>query len=113
MEQGPAVNRQTVSRQQGVVLLTGSSSPTPIKMTTMKTKKSTLGKLYKKALALLVAPLLLVACEQGMDISDEELVKRINECHAEDNKTPGMAVACGNYQDECKRRGKKTGNYFC
>lgn len=55
----------------------------------------------------------LTACQQGMDISDEELVKRINECLAEENKTPGMAVACGNYQDECKRRGKKTGNYFC
>jgi hypothetical protein len=55
----------------------------------------------------------LFACTKGMDISDEELVKRINECLAEDNKTPGMAVACGNYQEECKRRGKKTGNYFC
>ncbi len=55
----------------------------------------------------------LASCEQGMNISDEELVKRVNECHAEDNKTPGMAVACGNYFDECKRRGKKTGNYIC
>ena len=57
--------------------------------------------------------LMLGGCEQGMNISDDELVKRVNECHAEDNKTPGMAVACGNYFDECKRRGKKTGNYIC
>ena len=58
----------------------------------------------------LVAPL--SGCEKSMDISDEELIERINECLG-DNLTPGMAVACGNYQKECQRRGKKTGNYIC
>ncbi|NNC54423.1 MAG: hypothetical protein HKO07_01735 [Pseudomonadales bacterium] len=48
-----------------------------------------------------------------MDISDEELVARVSECLSEGNKTPGMAVSCGNYQKECKRRGKATGNYIC
>jgi len=55
----------------------------------------------------------LFGCSQGMSISDEELVKKVNECHAEPNKTPGMAVSCGNYFKECKRRGEKTGNYIC
>lgn len=55
----------------------------------------------------------LFGCSQGMSISDEELVEKVNECHAEQNKTPGMAVSCGNYFKECKRRGDKTGNYIC
>lgn len=57
--------------------------------------------------------LAMLGCVRGMDISDQELVEKMAECLAEDNKTPGMAVACGNYQEECKRRGKATGNYFC
>lgn len=64
------------------------------------------------ALGMLIA-VLMAGCTKGLDISDEELVKRVNECHMEDNKTPGMAVSCGNYLKECKRRGKKTGNYIC
>jgi len=48
-----------------------------------------------------------------MDISNEELVKRMSECAADTNKTPGMAVSCGNFQKECLRRGKATGNYIC
>lgn len=48
-----------------------------------------------------------------MNISDQELVKKMSECHAEPNKTPGMAVSCGNYIEECKRRGEETGNYIC
>lgn len=68
---------------------------------------------FRIALSGILVPALLLGCTKGMDISDEELLKRINECHAETNKTPGMAVACGNYQEECVRRGKKTGNYFC
>ena len=55
----------------------------------------------------------LAGCSQGLDIGDEELVERVNECHMEQNKTPGMAVSCGNYLKECKRRGDKTGNYIC
>ena len=55
----------------------------------------------------------LCACTRGMDISNEELVKRMSECAADTNKTPGMAVSCGNFQKECLRRGKATGNYIC
>ena len=63
----------------------------------------------------LLVPLLVVlaGCEKPMNISDEELIKRVTECLADDNLTPGMAVACGNYQKECKRRGDRTGNYIC
>ncbi len=65
-------------------------------------------------IAIPVALLLAVAgCEKPMNISDEELIKRITECAQDDNLTPGMAVACGNYQKECKRRGDRTGNYIC
>ena len=58
---------------------------------------------------------ILVACEQKLDLSDEELAARMAECQAtkDEDKTPGMAVACGNYMRECQRRGKETGNYFC
>lgn len=52
-------------------------------------------------------------CGGGMDISDQDLIKKMNECNAEPNKTPGMAVSCGNYIEECARRGKETGNYIC
>ncbi len=62
-------------------------------------------------LAAVIVPL--SACEKSMNISDEELIERIGECLDESNLTPGMAVACGNYQKECQRRGKKTGNYIC
>ena len=55
----------------------------------------------------------LSGCEKPMNISDEALIGHIEECLSNDNLTPGMAVACGNYQKECQRRGKKTGNYFC
>lgn len=55
---------------------------------------------------------ILSGCEQSMSISDGELLERIEECLS-DSLTPGMAVACGNYQKECKRRGKATGNYIC
>ena len=54
-----------------------------------------------------------VGCGGGMNISDQELIKKMNECNAEPNKTPGMAVSCGNYIEECARRGKETGNYIC
>jgi len=56
---------------------------------------------------------ILTACGGGMDLSDGELVEKMSECHSEPNKTPGMAVACGNYIEECQRRGKETGNYIC
>lgn len=62
---------------------------------------------------LLTSLLVLSGCEQSMTISDEELVLRMEECSDESKLTPGMAVACGNYQKECKRRGKANGNYFC
>ena len=65
------------------------------------------------ATAILPVILVLSGCEKSMNISDEELIKRITECAQEDNLTPGMAVACGNYQKECKRRGDRTGNYIC
>ncbi len=52
-------------------------------------------------------------CQQEMDISDQELIEKIEECLTVEEKSPGMAVACGNYQRECERRGKATGNYFC
>ena len=55
----------------------------------------------------------IAACGGGMDISDQELVKKMSECNAESNKTPGMAVSCGNYIKECKRRGEESGNYIC
>ncbi len=55
----------------------------------------------------------LSGCEQSMNISDKALIGHIEECLSNDNLTPGMAVACGNYQKECQRRGKKTGNYIC
>lgn len=62
----------------------------------------------------LVGALSLTAgCGGGMDISNQELIKNMNECSRESNKTPGMAVACGNYIEECARRGKETGNYIC
>lgn len=57
--------------------------------------------------------LILTACTKGIDISDQELKKRMGECVMEQNKTPGMAVACGNYAKECRRRGEKTGNFIC
>lgn len=57
--------------------------------------------------------LVLNGCTKGLDISDEELVKRVSECHTNDNKTPGMAVSCGNFQKECLKRGKASGNYIC
>lgn len=57
--------------------------------------------------------MVLTGCEQSMNITDEELVERMEECSDESKLTPGMAVACGNYQKECKRRGKANGNYFC
>lgn len=57
--------------------------------------------------------LALYGCGGGMDISNSELVKKMAECNAQSNKTPGMAVACGNYIEECKRRGAETGNYIC
>ncbi|MGB5324109.1 MAG: hypothetical protein WBN40_01625 [Pseudomonadales bacterium] len=63
--------------------------------------------------AILFAIGALFGCVRGMDISDEELVQKMSECLSEQNKTPGMAVSCGNYQKECKRRGKATGNYIC
>ena len=55
----------------------------------------------------------LSGCEKSMNISDEALSEYIEECLTNDNLSPGMAVACGNYQKECQRRGKATGNYFC
>lgn len=55
----------------------------------------------------------LSSCEKPMNISDEALLDHMEECLSNDNLTPGMAVACGNYQKECRRRGKATGNYFC
>ena len=55
----------------------------------------------------------LSGCEQSMNISDEALIGHIEECLSNDNLTPGMAVACSNYQKECQSRGKKTGNYIC
>ena len=55
----------------------------------------------------------LSSCEKPMSISDEALLDHMEECLSNDNLTPGMAVACGNYQKECRRRGKATGNYFC
>lgn len=65
-------------------------------------------------LALLISLLLsLSGCEKSMNISDEALIDYMEECLSNDNLTPGMAVACGNYQKECRRRGKATGNYFC
>ncbi|MBT8140693.1 MAG: hypothetical protein KJP25_13070 [Gammaproteobacteria bacterium] len=64
-------------------------------------------------MAITASVALLQGCVRGMDISDEELVARMSECMSDSNKTPGMAVSCGNYQKECKRRGKATGNYIC
>lgn len=55
----------------------------------------------------------LTGCEKGLDISNAELVKKSSECMTDETKTPGMAVVCGNYQKECARRGKATGNYIC
>ena len=55
----------------------------------------------------------LSGCEKSMNISDEALSDYVEECLTNDNLSPGMAVACGNYQQECQRRGKKTGNSFC
>ena len=77
-----------------------------------KTSGRQLGRCLGKIVlaGMLIAPL--ASCEQSMNISDEELIERISECLG-DNLTPGMAVACGNYQKECQRRGKKTGNYIC
>lgn len=66
-----------------------------------------------RATTLLLSIVLLPACGGGMNISDQELVKKMTECNAEPNKTPGMAVSCGNYIEECKRRGQETGNYIC
>ena len=67
---------------------------------------------YKK-LAFICVLFCTTACGGGMDISNKELIKKMAECNASSNKTPGMAVACGNYIDECKRRGEKSGNYIC
>lgn len=79
----------------------------------IRSRKEPVGRaIFAAALALLVA-VSLQGCVKGMDISDEELVQKMSECFNDDNKTPGMAVACGNYQKECKRRGKATGNYIC
>ena len=64
-------------------------------------------------LAIVACGMSLQSCSEGIDISDQELVKRMSECLSEDNKTPGMAVSCGNYQKECQRRGKASGNYIC
>ena len=47
----------------------------------------------------------LSGCEKPMNISDEALLDHMEECLSNDNLTPGMAVACGNYQKECRRRG--------
>ena len=69
--------------------------------------------LIKPSLFLLTCCLCLSACEKSLSISDEELVKKIAECQSGKELTPGMAVACGNFQKECQRRGKKTGNYIC
>jgi len=69
--------------------------------------------LLQGCLMMLVSSIALTGCVKGMDISDTELVNKIAECLAEDNKTPGMAVQCGDYPKECKRRGKATGNYIC
>ena len=69
--------------------------------------------MHSKRLMFLIVLLSLSACEKSMSISDEALLDHIEECLSNDNLTPGMAVACGNYQKECQRRGKKTGNYFC
>jgi hypothetical protein len=66
-----------------------------------------------RLITLLIAVVALCACTRGMDISDENLVQRMSECAANDNKTPGMAVSCGNFKKECLRRGKATGNYIC
>jgi len=73
---------------------------------------STKNNVLRAALATLVL-LALNGCTKGLDISDEELVKQVSECHSIDNKAPGMAVSCGNYQKECLRRGKASGNYIC
>ncbi len=62
---------------------------------------------------LLLVSTALIGCEKGLDISNAELVKKSADCMADENKTPGMAVVCGNYQKECARRGKATGNYIC
>jgi hypothetical protein len=69
--------------------------------------------MQSKGLILLVLLLGLSGCEKSMNISDEALSAHIEECLINDNLSPGMAVACGNYQKECQRRGKATGNYFC
>ncbi len=73
--------------------------------------------MYKKKvlrfILLFVVSTALIGCEKGLDISNAELVKKSAECMADETKTPGMAVVCGNYQKECARRGKATGNYVC
>lgn len=79
----------------------------------MNTIRHYIKKIASKSWMLVMLAVLLSACQRGMDVSDEELIKRMNECHKPGTKTPAMAVMCGNYKDECMRRGKKTGNYFC
>ena len=69
--------------------------------------------MQSKGLIVLVLFVSLSACEKSMNISDEALSGHMEACLTNDNLSPGMAVACGNYQKECQRRGKATGNYFC
>ncbi len=64
-------------------------------------------------LSLTLSAISLTACTKGLNVSDQFLTDEMEKCHNEQNKTPGRAVICGNYQEECERRGKKTGNYFC
>ena len=79
----------------------------------MLTKDRYFFRLAVIAVSSIILILSLSACERELTISDKELVERASECHADDNMTPGAAVACGNYLKECTRRGKKTGNYLC
>lgn len=46
-------------------------------------------------------------------LSDAELIAEREDCLRTQNPGPAMIMACDNYARECKRRGKKTGNYIC
>jgi len=57
---------------------------------------------------------LLSSCDSALSgMSDSDLRDKHWACQSFSNPSPGKALSCGNFQEECLRRRKKKGYSIC
>ncbi|MBV1880940.1 MAG: hypothetical protein KUG82_04865 [Pseudomonadales bacterium] len=58
--------------------------------------------------------MMLIGCDSALSgMSDSDLRDKHWSCQSHSNPSPGKALSCGNFAEECLRRKKKKGHTIC